>query len=62
MIDSTEAARTLVALRPIRELTCAKCGQPFETRSMGTYCSDRCRWRAANRARAERKRAQRGDI
>ncbi len=56
-LSPSELARRL-ASRPRRkryERTCGMCGKEFlAAREEAKYCSDRCRWTAANRARSER--------
>ena len=53
-MDKTEAARFIASLRRSKERVCPVCGKTFSTLATGRYCSDKCRWTANNRKRAER--------
>ncbi len=62
-LSASELARRL-ASRPRRkryERTCGVCSTVFlAAREEAKYCSDRCRWTAANRAHSGRTAAEKG--
>ena len=63
-LSPSELARRLASLPRKRRYpkTCAVCGKEFiAAREEAVYCSGRCRWTAANRARSTRAAAEKGN-
>lgn len=54
--ESSALARQLAALRPLKTRQCARCGATFTTIDRRLYCSDRCKWTAANQRRGRKPR------
>lgn len=50
----SEAARELVAQRPVVKGRCVVCGEPLEGRAGKRYCRKRCAMKASRRRRRER--------
>lgn len=52
LLDKSEIARQLAAMRPALQLTCPVCGSPMQGISLRRYCSNACRMKAYRQRRA----------
>lgn len=64
-MTAESAGAQLARMRKTTTITCPQCGEMATVLERATYCSDRCRWRAANvgkiaarKARTAAERAQ----